>query len=189
MRSWHRFITPILGYFRLRRGNEIRRLFPDLHAYRVLDLGGSVHFWHESGLVDHIKSVDIYNVSNSEIRTTHAISEKFRVHIYDGQRLPEPDQSYDFVISNSVLEHIPPPERAQVARVLPFIHWLPRSLGRWCVRLSPWALLSSHPAAVQDAYWAEVQLLSRSQLAALFPGDNVSSERFLALPKAWIVSW
>ena len=213
MRSWHRFITPILGYFRLRRGNEIRRLFPDLHAYRVLDLGGSVHFWHESGLVDHIKSVDIYNVSNSEIRTTHAISEKFRVHIYDGQRLPESDQSYDFVISNSVLEHIPPPERAQVARearrvgkrgfiqtpafefpiephfVLPFIHWLPRSLGRWCVRLSPWALLSSHPAAVQDAYWAEVQLLSRSQLAALFPGDNVSSERFLALPKAWIVSW
>jgi len=213
MRPWHRFINPILSHFRLQRGIHIKRLFPDLHTYRILDLGGSLHFWHESGLVNHVLSVDIYNVSHSEIETTHARSEKFKVHIYDGQLIPEMDQSYDLVISNSVFEHIPRGARAQVARearrvgkrgfiqtpafefpiephfVMPFIHWLPRSLGRLCVRLSPWALLSSHPPVVQDAYWSEVELLSRSQLAALFPGEKVSSERFLSVPKAWIICW
>jgi hypothetical protein len=193
MRPWHRFIISILSHFRLRRGAHIKGLFPELHAYRILDLGGSVHFWHESGLVDHIGSVDIYNVSHSEIQTTQVASDKFRVHIYDGQHLPEADQSYDLVISNSVFEHIPPQARAQVARearrvgkrgfiqtparefpiephfVMPFIHWLPRGMGRLCVRVSPWALLSAHSHAVQDAYWNEVRLLSRSQVTVRAP--------------------
>ncbi len=188
-------------------------LFPQLPSYRVLDLGGSVHFWHESDLIDRVASVDIYNVSHSEIQTQHNATDKFRIHIYDGQHLPVADQSYDLVISNSVFEHIPPAARAQVARearrvgrrgfiqtparefpiephfVMPFVHWLPRSWGRLAVRMSPWALLSAQPRAFQDAYWEEVQLLNRGQMQALFPGDAVSAERFAGLPKAWIVHW
>ena len=213
MRPWHRFIIPILRHFRLRRGARMLSLFPQLPAYRVLDLGGSVHFWHESGLIDHVGSVDIYNVSHSEIQTQHSASDKFHIHIYDGQHLPVADQSYDLVISNSVFEHIPPQARAQVARearcagrrgfiqtpalefpiephfVMPLLHWLPRSWGRQLVRVSPWALLSAQPAEVQDAYWNEVRLLSRSELAALFPGETVMAERFVGLPKAWIAHW
>jgi hypothetical protein len=189
MRPWHRFIIPILSHFRVRRGGQIKALFPELHTYRILDLGGSVHFWHETGLIDHIGTVDIYNVSHSEIQTKHIATGKFRIHIYDGQHLPVADHSYDLVISNSVFEHIPPQARAQVARearrvgrrgfiqtpakefliephfVMPFIHWLPRGMGRLCVRVSPWALLSAHPPDVQDAYWNEVQLLSRNEPA------------------------
>jgi hypothetical protein len=213
MRAWHRFIIPILSHFRARRGAYIKRLFPELQTYRVLDLGGSVHFWHETGLIDHVGFVDIFNVSHSEIQTKNTATGKFAIHIYDGQHLPVTDQSYDLVISNSVFEHIPAPLRAQVALearrvgkrgfiqtpalefpiephfVMPFIHWLPRKIGRLCVRVSPWALLSAHPKSVQDAYWDEVHLLSRRDLAALFPRDDVSAERFVGIPKAWIVHW
>jgi len=213
MRPWHRFIVPILAYFRTRRGERIQRLFPDLKSYRVLDLGGSVHFWHETGLIDHVGHVDIYNVSHSEIQTQHRASDKFTIHMYDGATIPVPSNSYDLLLSNSVFEHIPPQARARVASearrvgkrgfvqtpakefpvephfVMPFIHWLPRSWGRRCVRASPWALLSRHSTAVQDAYWDEVQLLDKHEVSELFPGDRVLAERFLGLPKAWIVSW
>lgn len=73
--------------------------------------------------------------------------------------------------------------------VMPFIHWLPRAVGRLCVRVSPWALLSAHSPAVQDAYWNEVRLLKRAELAALFPLDKVAPERFLGLSKAWVAHW
>lgn len=213
IRPWHRFIAPMLTYFRKRRGVRIRKMFPDLKSYRVLDLGGSVHFWHETGLIDHVGHVDIYNVSHSEIQTQHCVSDKFSIHIYDGSTIPVPSKSYDLLLSNSVFEHIPPAGRPRVASearrvgrrgfvqtparefpiephfVIPFIHWLPRSLGRLFVRVSPWALLSRHNATVQDAYWAEIQLLGRSDVSLLFAGDTVSAERFLGLPKAWIVTW
>lgn len=213
MRPWHRFITPILRHFRQRRGTHIKELFPDLSSYRILDLGGSVHFWHETGLIDKVGFVDIYNVSHSEIQTKNVAPDNIKMHMYDGQHLPVADKSYDLVLSNSVLEHIPQSERAQLVRearrvgkrgfiqtpareffiephfVMPFIHWLPRRLGRICVRVSPWALLSAHSSATQDAYWNEVRLLSRREITELFPKDKVSAERFLGLPKAWIVYW
>jgi hypothetical protein len=188
-------------------------LYPDLKSYRILDLGGSVHFWHEAGLIDQISHVDIYNVSYAEIQTKHAGNERFSIHIYDGQNIPQPDQAYDLVVSNSVFEHIPPHLRSQVAKearrvgkrgfiqtpalefpiephfVMPFIHWLPRAWGRQLVKVSPWALLSGHSAAKQDDYWGEVRLLGRHEVGQLFAGDPVSAERFLGLPKAWIVTW
>ena len=213
MRPWHRFIAPILAHFRKRRGAHILKCFPDLKNYRVLDLGGSVHFWHETGLIDHVGLVDIYNVSHSEIQTQHRASEKFSIHIYDGATIPEASKSYDLLLSNSVFEHIPPEFRRRVASealrvgkrgfiqtpakefpiephfVMPFIHWLPRRLGRQFVRLSPWALLSRHSEAVQDAYWNEVQLLRKKDVSALFSNCAVTAERFIGLPKAWIVNW
>lgn len=213
MRAWHKFILPIITFFRRRRGRKILKAFPDIGSYRVLDLGGSVHFWHETGLIDRVGSVDIFNISNSEVQIQHALSDKFTIRLYDGLHLPVASSSYDLVISNSVFEHIPLHDRASVALeamrvgkrgfiqtpaaefpvephfVLPIIHWLPRRLGRHLVRISPWALLSSHPTAVQDAYWEEVQLLGRRQVETLFKGHRVYAETFLGLPKAWIATW
>ena len=43
--------------------------------------------------------------------------------------------------------------------------------------------------AVQDAYWNEVQLLRKKDVSALFSDCAVTAERFIGLPKAWIVNW
>lgn len=211
--TWHRFIKPIIRHFRKRRGMLILKRFPNIGNMRVLDLGGSVHFWFETGLIDHVKQVIIYNVSTSEVNIDNQCSGKVTVKIYDGRHLPESDLSYDLVLSNSVLEHIPPSEREQVANemmrvgqlgfvqtpayefpiephfVLPFIHWFPGSIGRLLVRVSPWALLSRHSAATQDSYFAEVRLLTKGDVERLFPYKAIEAERFLQLPKSWIVTW
>lgn len=212
-RAWHRFIRPIIGKFRKRRGVLILKAFPDLESMRVLDLGGSVHFWFESGLIDHVGQVVIYNISSSEVDIASQSNTKIEFKLYDGAHLPEKDLSFDLVLSNSVLEHIPLCGRGQVARemmrvgkrgfvqtpafefpvephfVLPFIHWLPRAIGRYFVRLSPWAILSHHSSAVQDAYFAEVQLLSKTDVTDLYPAKPIRSERFMGLPKSWLVTW
>lgn len=212
-RAWHRFIRPIIGSFRKQRGERIRQEFPGLASMRVLDLGGSVHFWFESGLIDHVGQVVIYNISNSEVDIANQSNQKIQFKLYDGANLPEIDASFDLVLSNSVLEHIPLQGRAQVARemirvgcrgfvqtpafefpvephfVMPFIHWFPRSVGRYLVRLSPWALLSRHSSKVQDAYFSEVRLLSKSDGIELYPKQLIGAERFMGLPKAWIVTW
>jgi ubiquinone/menaquinone biosynthesis C-methylase UbiE len=197
----------------MRRAAVVMHEFPGLHTMRVLDLGGSVHFWFESGLINHVGTVVIYNVSHSEVEIGAERSEKIQIKLYDGATLPEETASFDLVISNSVLEHIPHEGRRRVSEemmrvgkrgfvqtpaiefpiephfVLPFIHWLPRRLGRYLVRLSPWALLSRPSRAKQDDYFAEVDLLSRSDVERLFPGRRVFAERFIGLPKAWLVTW
>jgi len=210
------FVTvnkPIIGSFRKRRGALILKTFPNISDMRVLDLGGSIHFWFESGLIDHVKQVIIYNISASEVDISNQSSPKVTFKLYDGRNLPETDASFDLVLSNSVLEHIPLSGRMQVAKeivrvgrrgfvqtpafefplephfVMPFVHWFPRSIGRLLIRLSPWALLSRHSAKVQDAYFAEVQLLTKSDVQDLFPKKRVEAERLLGLPKAWLVIW
>lgn len=212
-RAWHKFIRPILGSFRKRRGELLLTVYPDLKSMKVLDLGGSIHFWFESGLIDHVGQVVIYNISSSEVDIASQSSDKITFEIYDGMHLPENDQTFDLVLSNSVMEHIPRSDREQVTLemmrvgkrgfvqtpalefpiephfVLPFIHWLPRSVGRRLVRLSPWALLSRHPQEVQDAYFSEVSLLSKRAVMRLFPGKNIRAERFIGLPKAWLITW
>ena len=212
-RAWHRFIRPIIGKFRRKRGELIRRENPNINSMNVLDLGGSVHFWFESGLIEHVGHVVIYNISSSEVDIAKQSSDKITFRLYDGLHLPESNQSFDLLLSNSVLEHIPLADRVQVARemlrvgkrgfvqtparefpiephfVLPFIHWLPRVVGRYLVRISPWALLSRHSVEVQDAYFSEVCLLSKADLSDMFPEQTIRSERFIGLPKSWLVIW
>lgn len=212
-RPWHRFIRPILRRFRTRRGQMLRAEFPELAKMRVLDLGGSVHFWFESGLIDHVGAVVIYNISHAEVQIGPEHSAKIEVRIYDGKTLPEPDAGFDLVLSNSMLEHVPPLARARVADemqrvgkrgfvqtpamefpiephfVCPFIHWLPRPIGRHFVRFTPWALLSRPSKEKQQDYFAEVNLLTRADVALLFPGRRIFAERFAGLPKAWIAVW
>lgn len=211
--AWHRFIRPILGNFRKRRGQRVLSAFPNLKSMRILDLGGSVHFWFESGLIQHVDTVTIYNISNSEVDIANQSSSKISFRIYDGLRLPEKDNAFDLVLSNSVLEHIPLGTRSQVAReimrvgkhgfiqtpayefpiephfVFPAIHWLPKSIGRLLVRVTPWALLAKVTPKSQDAYFFEVNLLSKTDVARLFPEKAISAERFVGLPKAWLVTW
>lgn len=122
--------------------------------------------------------------------------------------MPLDDKAADFVICNSVIEHVPLDKRAglasEVRRVgrhfivqtpspafplelyfgLPFIHWLPRSLARRIVPISPFALLSS--ADVQT-YFDETRLLWVDELQGHFPEGKIKTERFLGIPKSNLV--
>ncbi len=212
MSLWHRIIHPVTQHFRRQRGQFILAQFPDIRKLRICDLGGSQHFWDKLGIDVPCENITIYNISHSETQGVAAAGpQRIRVLIYDGQHIPEGDQSFDLLICNSVLEHVPPTQRSALAAemrrvakavfcqtpaqsfpvephfLMPFVHWLPRSLGFQLIKLSPWRLLSRPDAATIHEYWWGTRLLGSAELQTLFPGTRIVAERVLGLTKSYYV--
>ena len=70
--------------------------------------------------------------------------------------------------------------------VFPFLHWLPRRIGRWLVFISPWFWLSGRNVARARSYFDEVQLLSRRELETLVPDAKIDVERVGPFAKSYI---
>jgi SAM-dependent methyltransferase len=93
-----------------------------------------------------------------------------RVHTVPGDRVPEPDASFDFVFSNSVLEHIDElePVMAETARLLrsggTFLFTVPSPGLHECLAgpLFPWSDRQAYLAMIDRRcyhrrYWSEAQ--------------------------------
>jgi SAM-dependent methyltransferase len=133
-------INPNLGLLRQAEFELIvHQLTP---GSKILELGGGSGYQAklltESGF--EVISVDI---DNPKAR----IGEFFPVEIYDGKTLPAHDDSFDYVISSNVLEHIPTLSftLSEIKRVLRkdgrAIHVLPSSVWRWSTTLARYPFL------------------------------------------------
>lgn len=206
---WRRLALPVMQRFRARRGQEILRRFPDLSEMRVCDVGGSAHFWQSVGL--RPRELDVYNIDVTETAPATDDGESVPIIIYDGERLPVDDRHYDLALSNSVIEHVPVAQRQRFADelsrvgtqvflqtpnrgfpiephfVFPFIHWLPRSIGRHLVAITPWRILSRPDADTRRSYFDDTHLLDRAELERLFPTAELHPERVLGMTKSWYV--
>lgn len=213
---WHRVILKITGHFRRQRGQLITRNFPDLASYRVCDLGGSRHFWVSASLGSRPRRVEVLNITVDAINAAGigpgvAESDNFLYEIYDGVSIPRESYYYDLLICNSVLEHVPPADRLGLARemarvaarlfvqtpakgflvdphfLMPLVHWVPRAFGRQLVRVSPWRLLSHADKGQADEYFNNTKLLSKRELKRLYPEGALVVERFLGMPKSYVM--
>ena len=191
----------------------LRERIPGLASLKIIDLGGSRHFWQESGLGVPASNITIYNLDGAG--DAHAVGAddyaSIPVHTYDGSRLPESNQAFDLAMCNSVIEHVTPEHRRQlvdelrrVARrvciqtpaksfplephfLVPFIQWLPRRVGYAVAKISPWRLLSRPSAATIESYFWNTNLLTRAELEELLPDGTIFRERLLGLTKSYTV--
>lgn len=206
---WNRLIGPAQRRFRNQRALRIRAALPQIEGARVIDIGGSLPFWQHVYHILKPASVVCYNISAPRMAMGQANSNPhITTRLYDGLRIPEEDQSADVVVCNSVIEHVPMELRANLAREvmrvgktwvvqtpspafplelhfgLSFVHWLPRSIGRQVVRLSPFHLLSGSDG---PSYFDQTRLLNREELVALFPGGRLIEEKVLGIPKSQLI--
>ena len=142
-------------------------------------------------------------VDPREIQDARRLYPRVRYAMFDGRTIPFPDNSFDMVFSNAVIEHIIGPGQQErfareIMRVgkswfvttpnywfpfeshyhLPFIHFLPREMQRWYNRLLGTAIAKG---TVQD-----LALVSARQLQRLFPASRVVRMRVTFWPETLV---
>ena len=198
--------------FREKRYQQVSALIDEIVSKcgrcRILDLGGEETYWRiASAHIDNPRiRVDLVN-----LEAQHTTKPNFRSLVANACDLGElGDMSYDFVHSNSVIEHVGTWDNmlrfaANVRRLapayfvqtpyfwfpiephfrVPIFHWLPESL-RYRLILARSLGFVSKASSVSDAM-RQVQyavLLDCGQYAALFPDAEIRRERFCGLTKS-----
>ncbi len=201
--------------FRARRFDRIKSLIDDIiareGACRIADIGGSAYYWDIARDFVETRAVEITLV-NTDVRD-EGVCGKFAHLRGDAADLGFlDDMSFDFIHSNSVIEHVGDWDRrvamaGHVRRLAPvyylqtpyfwfpyephfrspFFHWLPEQVRyRLVMRF---ALGFSDRKDNVDAAMRRVQsarLLDAGQLRALFPDAELLRERVGGLTKSLV---
>jgi hypothetical protein len=207
-RRWtHRLYALAFRRFRPRRLRAFYEALGLQQGASVLDVGGTPYFWRlaaELGLPP--LRVTLVNLAAPR----DPLPPGSRALVADGTALPFPDRGFDAVFCNSVIEHAGSLEKQQrLAReirrvgrayfvqtpsrrfpveqhlVTLFLHWLPKQIQkRWAGRLSLAGTEGRLPRAALERFLDELRLLTREEMAALFPDSEQRVERLFGLEKS-----
>jgi hypothetical protein len=179
----------------------MRTLLPLRPGLRVIDLGGTSSIWAN---IDIPLDVTIVNLPG-EITNKADINGHNVVYVEgDATALEYPDDSFDIVFSNSVIEHVGDHDRRKR-----FAHEARRLAPLYCIQTpSVHFPLEAHtglpywwayPDSVKEWFhrrwgntrpeWNDMILgttyVSKSELRSLFPDALVMTERVLGIPKSY----
>lgn len=185
--------------------NMINDTIKEKGECKIIDLGGTEYYWDMIGdFLDSKKVfIDLVNISEGEVKGS-----RFKVVIGDVTDLSDiPDQSYDLVHSNSVIEHIgswpgmvamaknvyrlAPRHYVQTPYMwfpyephyrLPLIHWLPEQ-----IRMRALLIRKTKDVDIAMRIVRERNLLDFRQMSYLFPNSTLKSERVLGITKSILV--
>jgi len=193
-----KFQMPLRKFFRKRR---FKSFVSDYQGCRtILDVGGEHHIWPIIGRTEGITILNIRSPKETD---------GFVYVQASGCELPFRDKSFDLAFSNSAIEHVGSEENQykfarEMMRVgtrvycqtpsrlfpidphlsAPFLHWLPAS---W---LTPRFLryFTLNGWMWKRPYEYDVTWISKRKLRKMFPGCRIRTERFLLLPKSFVVT-
>jgi hypothetical protein len=175
----------------------------------ILDIGGTQQFWD---LMLENDALDI-RVTLLNIEHQQPSGERFVSAVGDARSMPQfPSGKYDVVFSNSVIEHVGDYESQrrmanEIRRVgkrffvqtpnkrfpmephflFPFFQYLPVGARAWLVNhfdVGWYKRIRDKEAARAEV--ESIQLLTRGQFAALFPGATIHAERLAGLTKSFV---
>jgi hypothetical protein len=201
---FYKLLEKVISPFRRKRMRVFQRMFGVSERTRILDVGWTKLNWE---LMLARPQVTLLNLQVEE-----RIEGRFRWKPGDARQLPFADNSFDICYSNSVIEHVGGREdwekfASEIRRAAPayyvqtpnywfplethqvslFLHWLPRRIERRLVRyLSVWGWATRGTQENIDNWLAYNNLLTRRDMARLFPDAEIMVERFLLLPKSLI---
>ncbi len=185
------------------------RTFHVSSGTRVLDVGGSPVIWEFASVQPKLTILNLAGALERPARPVDLIAA-------DGRMLPFPDNAFDIVFSNSVIEHVGThadqrrfaQEIARVGRhywvqtpnrrfpielhvMLPLIHYLPKRWQRPIVnRFTMWERVVRPTEAARAFYLHhvlnELNLLDARELHTLFPDAQIVPERLLGFSKSLI---
>lgn len=203
--------------FRRARGRLLASKLADMRArlgrrLHVLDVGGRSDYWANVDTSD-VERITLLNYDAAELdRALPQGDVAFDAAQGDARDLSgHADKSVDFVHSNSVIEHVGAwPDMAAMAAEMvrvgragwvqtpawefpvephfraPLLHWFGQPLRRKLMLLSPH--YRAMGVAERRAHVDRINLLSRGEVEALFPGCALHVER-LILPKSYVAHW
>lgn len=182
------------------------RNFSKTEPVRILDLGGTEHFWSSSSLID-LPNVEI-TILNLSL-PAH-VSERFKAVVGDGTSMPEfGDNSFDLIFSNSVIEHLYTWENQQkmaneIQRVgkkhfiqtpnkhfpieahyaIPFSQYVPKSWVYFFLTKTKVSRLHKWEPKHARQYLDEIRLLTLKEMKSLFPESSIYKEIWLGMTKS-----
>jgi hypothetical protein len=192
-------------FFRTRRMQRFLNSVQPQARDRILDVGGYPGFWNDAPFLEDITILNVDRIEGAYPARFHIVSG-------DGAALQFADGEFDLAHSNSVIEHVGDFARQQafaselrrVGRKLwvqtparhflvephyidIFCHWFPKNIQRRLLRyFSVWGLVHRPSQTEIDAMVAEIRLLNRAEMQALFPDCRIETERVLGWTKAYI---
>ncbi|MBN1816826.1 MAG: methyltransferase domain-containing protein [Sedimentisphaerales bacterium] len=191
-----------------------RLMNPSEHD-KILDIGGET----ESSLCKTLQFIDLFpnqrqlsaiNISESQIKTIVEKYPEIDARVGDACELPWPDDFFDIVYSNAVIEHVGNYDRqkkmaSEIMRVsrtwfvttpnrwypfefhmrLPFVTWLPFHGYLYFARI----LCYNHARGkyVCGMKLKQLRLLTENDLKEYFPNSRIIKQRVTFLPETLIV--
>jgi hypothetical protein len=176
---------------------------------RILDIGGTNEFWEQRGWADR----DDVRIVLINLEAEERLHPSIEPRAGDATNLSEfPDQSFDVVFSNSVIEHLETYERqaamaAEVKRLAPLYwvqtpnfwfpvephfltpawHWLPVRARVALLRRRRWGWRGPCPDPREATELVrEVRLMRGAELRRLFPDAKLQSEHIGPLVKSFV---
>lgn len=175
---------------------------------RILDIGGTELYWQP-----FLKDIEAFDcqITLVNLRPADATNPRFTSLEGDARALPFADQSFDFVHSNSTIEHVGrwPDMKAMAAEVrrlapsyylqvpyfwfpvephfrAPFLHWLPEQVRARLLMQFGFGYGGRRRETLDEAMIAlqSSQLLDVKQLQVLFPDAEIRKERFFGFAKS-----
>lgn len=192
------FQEPLRRYFRQKRFRNFNAEYGKCHS--ILDVGGEPEMW---SIIGRSSGIVLINIRCPEDRGPFTFVQG------SGCQMPFADKSFDLAFSNSAIEHVGSEENQTKfasemmrvgrkifcqtpCRLFPidphlgafFLHWLP---GSW---LKPGFLryFTLNGLIWKRAYEYDVTWISRKKLQKMFPGCKIRTERFMLLPKSFVVT-
>ncbi len=210
MRYWvfHTLIAIKRPFAKVTRARRMRRFLSVMQikgGERILDLGGTIDFWLDVPMALDITVLNLPGSNDPVVPPTH-----HTIRIVQGDACAvqgEADGQYDIAFSNSVIEHVgDAAHRAALASEAQRL--APRY---WVQTPSVWFPMEAHtqmpfwwfyPPMMKRFFirrwriklpaWCEMvettTVLSRAEVARLFPGGEVWTERFVGFAKSYVAS-